>query len=151
MSNFEERKKFAKHISDHWGKYMTEAATTGKLDNFKSLFHEKEVYVVLQGQDGQEAEFMIGTDPNTCIMTWEDFSEHAFADLKIQDYKLTQSSMLGLLGNRMILEAGRINNDGECYLAATSLIEFNDEGKIVGFEAFSDIDTDSVLVAAIKD
>jgi uncharacterized protein YuzE len=147
-STLETRQKFAAHISANWGKFMTEAATTGNLDNLKSLFHEREVYVVLQGGDGEETEFMIGTDPTICHMTWEEFGEHAFADLKTQDYKLTQSSMLGLLGNRMILEAGRINNQDECYMAATSLIEFDEEGKVIGFEAFCDINAESLTAAA---
>ena len=148
MSTFEQQKQYAQNISKHWGKYMTEAATTGTMDNLKSLFHEREVYVVLQGQDGKVAEFMIGVNPETCVMSWEDFQEHAFADLKSQDYKLTQSSMLGLLGNRMILETGRINSKDECYMVATSVIEFDDDGKIIGFEAFSDIGVDSLVEAA---
>lgn len=147
-ATFEQRKKFAIHIAENWGKFMTEAATTGSMDNLKSLFHEREVYVVLQGADGQEAEFMIGTDPEICIMTWEDFKEHAFKDLESQDYKASQSAFLGLLGNRMILETVRLNSKDECYMAATSLIEFDDEGKVIGFEAFSDVNAAALMGAA---
>lgn len=144
---FAHKKKHAQVIADSWGPYLTEAATGGSLDNFKGLFSEDDpVYVVLQNEDGVEAEFTIG-DQEDSDMTWQDFMSVAFQDMEAQNYVKTESLSLGLLGNRMILEVGRINTDGECYLTATSLIEFNADGKIIGFEAFSDLKADEVFAA----
>jgi hypothetical protein len=144
---FAHNKKHAQAIADNWGPYFTEAATGGSLDNFKGLFSEDDpVYVVLQNKDGVEAEFSIG-DQEDSDMTWKDFMSVAFIDLEVQNYVKTESLSLGLLGNRTILEVGRINTDGECYLTATSLIEFNPEGKIIGFEAFSDLKADEIFAA----
>lgn len=145
---FAHNKKHAQAIADNWGPYFTEAAAGGSLDNFKGLFSEDDsVYVVLQNKDGVEAEFSIG-DQEDSDMTWKDFMSVAFIDLEAQNYVKTESLSLGLLGNRTILEVGRINTDGECYLTATSLIEFNAaNGKIIGFEAFSDLKADEIFAA----
>lgn len=71
----------------------------------------------------------------------------AFKDLEAQGYEETTSNCLGILGNRLILETGRINKAGELYLTATSLVEFNDDGKVVGFEAFTEIVVDTEALA----
>jgi hypothetical protein len=63
--------------------------------------------------------------------------------LEVQQYDETTTNCLGVLGNRMILESGRINKSGELYLTATSVVEFNDEGKVVGFESFNEIVSDT--------
>ena len=47
----------------------------------------------------------------------------------------------------MILETGRINKSGELYLTATSIVEFNDDGLVVGFESFNEL-SDSAVEAA---
>jgi hypothetical protein len=149
---FEHNRKNALAIAKNWGPYFTEAAKGGLLDNFKSMFcPDSPTYVVLQNKDGEEAEFSIGNDPDTAIMTSEDFAEHAFRDLEAQKYEKTESAMLGLLGSRMILETGRVNKAGEFYLVATLLVEFNPEGKIIGFEAFSDVSADETFAAVAEE
>lgn len=147
-STFEQQKKHAHHISDNWGKFLTEAIGTGNWENFRSLFHEHKVHVGFQGADGQEIKLVIGTDPD--IMSWETFQENSPKDFERQDYKLTRSSLLGLLGNRMNMQFERFNSKDECYMVGTILIEFDDEGKIIGFEAFSDIKAESVICAAAE-
>jgi hypothetical protein len=131
--------KFAADITANWAKYMTEAAKGGDFEPFKSLFAEH-VYVVLQNSEGDEVEFSIGHDAELSTMTWEDFAASAFNGLEEQQYDKTISECLGVLGNRMILETGRLNTSGELYLTATSLVEFNGEGKVIGFESFNPMD-----------
>jgi hypothetical protein len=131
--------KFAAEITEKWATYMTEAAKGGDLEPFKSLFAES-VYVILQSSEGGELEFSIGSDPELATMTWEEFAANAFKDLEAQKYDKTISECLGVLGNRMILETGRLNTDGDLYLTATSLVEFNSDGKVIGFESFNPID-----------
>jgi uncharacterized protein YuzE len=104
-------------------------------------------YVVLQSEDGGELEFSLGDDPD-CSMSWEQFAESSLKDLEQQKYDCTTTNCLGVLGNRMILETGRLNTDGELYMTATSLVEFNDDGKIIGFESFNAVDLPSVLSEA---
>lgn len=140
--------QFAADIAAKWATYMTEAAKGGSLEPFKSLFAET-VYVILQSSEGTEVEFSIGTDSDLATMTWEDFASTAFQNLEEQKYDKTISECLGVLGNRMILETGRLNTDGELYLTATSLVEFNSDGKVIGFESFNPIDDAAKAVAEV--
>ena len=67
--------------------------------------------------------------------------------MEAQKYDCTTSNCLGVLGNRMILETGRMNTDGELYMMASSLVEFREDGKIIGLEAFNAVDIDTALEA----
>lgn len=131
--------EIAADIAAKWATHMTSAAKGGDLGPFKALFADQ-VYVILQNSEGDEVEFSIGVDPDVASMTWEQFAETAFNNLEEQKYECTKSACLGVLGNRMILETGRINTDGELYLSATSLVEFNSDGKVIGFESFNPMD-----------
>jgi hypothetical protein len=53
---------------------------------------------------------------------------------------------LGVLGDHMILETGRFNKAGEIYVTAYSLLTLNEAGKIVGLEAFSDVQAASLVM-----
>ncbi len=87
--------------------------------------------------------FTIGDDDNAS-MTWEEFQSIPNKDLEEQEYEKTESECLGVLGNRFIMEVARINKAGEAYLVAYNLVEFNDEGKIIEFESFSDLKVTSL-------
>ncbi|KAL3912653.1 MAG: hypothetical protein SGARI_001045 [Bacillariaceae sp.] len=138
-----ENRNTAARIAVDYAKHLTTAAKGGSLEPFKELFADP-CYVVLQDAEGQEVEFTLG-ETEGCSMTWEQFTEAAFKDLEVQKYDYTTSNCLGVLGNRMILEVGRTNTDGELYMMASSLVEFNNDGKIIGYEAFNAVDVDSVL------
>mmetsp|Transcript_8687 Transcript_8687/g.13848 ORF Transcript_8687/g.13848 Transcript_8687/m.13848 type:complete len:148 (-) Transcript_8687:896-1339(-) len=143
----EQNRQFAVDIAVNWAKELTAAAKGGPLEPFKNMFADQ-CYVILQGADGGELEFTIGDDPDSCSMTWEQFAENSFKDLEAQNYDCTTTDCLGVLGNRMILEAGRLNKKGELYMTATSLVEFNEDGKIIGFEAFNAVDLPSTVTEA---
>jgi uncharacterized protein YuzE len=142
----ERNREMAVDIATNWAKNMTTAATGGPLDPLKGMFADV-CYIVLQNGEGEEVEFTLG-DSADCTMTWDQFTEVAFKDLEAQQYDCTTSNCLGVLGNRMILETGRLNKDGELYMTATSLLEFDDEGKVIGFESFNDVDVDGAVKAA---
>mmetsp|Transcript_43440 Transcript_43440/g.105283 ORF Transcript_43440/g.105283 Transcript_43440/m.105283 type:complete len:151 (+) Transcript_43440:99-551(+) len=137
--------EYAKKIATEWAEKMTSAGKGGPIEPLKALFSPV-VYVVLQSSDGGEVEFTLGDEGET-TMTWDQFAESAFKDLEAQQYEETTSNCLGVLGNRLILETGRINKSGELYLTATSIVEFNDDGLIVGFESFNEV-SDSTVEAA---
>jgi uncharacterized protein YuzE len=141
----EKNDEIAARIAVDYAKHLTTAAKGGSLDPFKDLFAET-CYVVLQDAEGQEVEFTLG-DGDDCTMTWDQFTDAAFKDLEAQKYDCTTSNCLGVLGNRMIMETGRMNTDGELYLMATSLVEFREDGKVIGIEAFNAVDIDSVIEA----
>jgi hypothetical protein len=103
--------EFAAEIAKGWAKNMTTAANGGPLDPLKDMFGDV-CYIVLQNSDGKEVEFTLG-DGSECTMAWDQFTDAAFRDLETQRYSSTTSNCLGVLGNRMILETGRLNKDGE--------------------------------------
>jgi uncharacterized protein YuzE len=135
-------------IAIAWAKNMTSAANGGPLDPLKDMFSDV-CYIVLQSADGKEVEFTLG-DSSDCTMGWDQFTDAAFKDLEEQRYDCTTSNCLGVLGNRMILETGRLNKDGELYTTAVSLLEFNDEGKVIGFESFDAVDIDGAVQAVVE-
>ena len=136
----------AKEIVDKWGPALTKAILDGDLSTFKELFVSEPVAVVLQNGEGAEAEFTIG-DGEEATLTWGEFHELTTKDLKEQNFLKSESQCLGVLGDRLIMEVGRFNKDGEVYAEAYSLLTFNEEGKIVSVEAFSDPDVGSLLSA----
>ncbi|KAG7371318.1 hypothetical protein IV203_019888 [Nitzschia inconspicua] len=137
--------ELARGIALNWAKNMTIAANGGPLESLKSMFADV-CYIVLQNSEGREVEFTLG-DSVDCTMTWDQFTKFAFADLESQNYDCTTSSCLGVLGNKMILETGRLNKDGELYMVATSLLEFDEDGNVMGFESFNPLDIDGAVEA----
>jgi hypothetical protein len=142
----------AQEIARQWGPALTKAFTENELSSFQDLFDSKlPVEIVLQNADGEEAEFAIGNKETSehITLTWEEFHELTTKDLHEQNYMKSESQCLGVLGNRMILETARFNNDGIVYLESYSLITFNSsDGKIIAVEAFTDPNVDSLFEAA---
>jgi uncharacterized protein YuzE len=140
--------EIAAEIAKSYAKNITSAANGGPLDPFKDMFGDV-CFVVLQSSDGKEVEFTLG-DSSDCTMSWDQFTDAAFKDMEEQGYASTTTNCLGVLGNRMILETGRLNKDGELYTTAVSLLEFNDEGKVIGFESFNAVDIDGAIEAVAE-
>jgi hypothetical protein len=140
--------EIAVEIATAYAESITSAAKGGPLDPLKGMFGDV-CYVVLQSADGQEVEFTLG-DSSDCTMSWDQFTDVAFKDLEEQRYDCTTASCLGVLGNRMIMETARLNKDGEMYTTATSLLEFNDEGKVIGFESFNSVDMEGAVQAVAE-
>lgn len=140
--------EIAAEIAKAYAINVTSAGNGGPLDPLKDMFGEV-CYIILQNADGQEVEFTLG-DTSDCTMSWDQFTDAAFKDLEAQGYASTTSNCLGVLGNRMILETGRLNKDGELYTTATALLEFNGEGKVIGFESFNAVDIDGVVQAVTE-
>jgi hypothetical protein len=145
MPTAAEKKEMAVGIAVAYAKNMTTAGKGGSLEPLKTMFTDP-AYVMLQNADGDEIEFTLG-DSEECTMSWNEFADTALKDLEAQNYDCTTSNCLGVLSNRMILETGRVNKDGELYMMATALLEFNNDGKIVGFESFNSVDVDSLIQA----
>jgi hypothetical protein len=142
----------AQDIAKRWGPALTKAYTENDLSSFQSLFDDRRpVEVVLQNSAGEEAEFLLGSmeESENITLSWGEFHEATKKDLQEQNYMKSESQCLGVLGNRMILETGRFNNDGDVYLESYSLITFNlSDGKIVAVEAFTDPNVDSLFEVA---
>mmetsp|Transcript_28182 Transcript_28182/g.77441 ORF Transcript_28182/g.77441 Transcript_28182/m.77441 type:complete len:86 (-) Transcript_28182:74-331(-) len=81
-------------------------------------------------------------------MTWDDFLQVAQKDLAEQDYAKTVSECCGILGDRMIMTSGRINQQDECTHEAFFILTLNEEGLIVTMEAFSNIHAPGLLSKA---
>jgi len=144
-SSMPDPKKFPQ-VAASWGPALTKAVVGGDISDFKSLFVESEpVTVVLQTAEGEEAVCSVGSDPEECLMTWEDFVELSSKDLAEQDYTKTEAQCLGVLGDRMIMETGRFNSKGEVYLEAYALVTLNGDGKIIMMEAFTDVQAPTLL------
>jgi ketosteroid isomerase-like protein len=133
-------------IAGKWGPALTKAILDGDLSTFKELFVSEPVAVILQNGEGVEAEFTIG-DGEEATLTWGEFHELTTKDLKEQRFLKSEAQCLGVLGDRMIMEIGRFNKDGEVYAEAYSLLTLNEEGKIVAVEAFSDPEVESLIAA----
>ena len=115
-----------------------------------SLFVADEpVSVILQNSEGAEVHFTVG-DVEDATMTWQEFRDTSTQDLAAQNYLKTESECLGVLGDRMILETGRVNKDGEVYQEVFSLVTLNANGKITMLEAFSDINAAALLASVEK-
>lgn len=132
-----ENAKYAADIAEKYGPYLTKAMKGDGIEDLQSLF-DSPVHVVLQSSDGDEVVFTIGDEDNAS-MTWDEFQKASAVDVKKDDYQKTESECLGVLGRRLILEVARINTAGEAYLVAYNLVEFNEKGKIIEFESFSDL------------
>ena len=130
--------KKGKEIGELWGPALTKAITEDDISAFKALFvSDKLVEVVLQNAEGEEVDTTIG-DSGDASLTWEDFKKLSKQDLEAQNYLKTESQCLGVLGDRLILEAARFNKGGEIYLESYSILTLNEEGKVIMFEAFTD-------------
>lgn len=134
--------KYASEIAEKYGPYLTKAMKGEGIDDLQSLFASS-VFVTLQDGKGDEILFSIGSDDNAS-MTWTEFQQTTAIDVVSQNYEKTESVCLGVLGNRLIMEVARVNTAGEVYLVAYNLVEFSEEGKIVEFESFSDLQTTSL-------
>lgn len=142
------KKSKASEVADQWGPALTKAIIDGDLSSFKSLFVSSEpVAVVLQNAEGSEAEFTIGDEGQDATMTWQEFHELTRKDMEAQNYLKSESQCLGILGDRMILEIGRFNKDGEIYAESYSLLTLNADGKIAAVETFTDPQAESVMAA----
>jgi hypothetical protein len=150
MSSSELRKQQASYIAEQWGPTLTKAFHEGDVSEFRSLFaYQEPVVVVLQDASGNEAVCKIvdsrdaseepaeGEDTVTSL-TWEEFRAASASDLESQNFFKTEAQCLGVLGDRLILEAGRFNRDGIVYLESYSLLTFNHEGKVTMVETFTD-------------
>lgn len=139
---------FAQELGEKWGHALTVAMTTGDMTEFKALFVSDEaVVVVIQSAEGAEIMMTIG-DVEEATMSWEEFRESSVKDLEEQGYLKTESQCLGVLGDRMLLEAGRFNKAGEEYMTSYSLLTLNEEGKITMFESFTEPNVPSLMIAA---
>lgn len=78
-------------------------------------------------------------------MNWQEFQETTKIDLETQNYLKTESECLGVLGDRMIMETGRINQAGEVYQESFALVTVNSGGKIIMLESFSDANVASLV------
>jgi hypothetical protein len=134
--------KYASDICAKYGPYLTSAMKGESVDDLESLFASP-VTVVLQDSNGEEVLFTIGTDENAS-MTWKEFQQASQQELVQQDYQNTESECLGVLGNRALMEVARINTAGETYLVAYILVTFDETGKIVEFESFSNLQATSL-------
>jgi len=105
------------------------------------------VSVVLQNVAGAEVHFTIG-DQEDATMTWEEFQQTSTKDMAAQDYLSTTAECLGVLGDRFILETGRLNKAGEIYQEMFNLVTLNEEGKIIMLESFSDANAATLVGAA---
>ena len=113
-----------------------------------SLFVDTEpVAVVLQNDEGNEVDFTIG-DQEDATLSWKEFHETSTKDLATQDYLKTEAECLGVLGDRFIMQTGRINKAGEVYLEAFLLATLNEAGKITMLESFSNVAASSLVGAA---
>lgn len=130
-------------------KNLTKAIADRDVSCFRELFVKDEpVYIVMQTSEGDEAAFTVADDPEAGTLSWADFLESAAKDLESQNYAKTEAQCLGILGDRMIMEAGRFNKDGVVYLESYSLVTLDEEGKITMFEAFTDPQASNLLSAA---
>jgi hypothetical protein len=112
-----------------------------------SLFVSDEVVsVVLQNSEGQELHFTVG-DQDDATLSWADFQTTVCKDLEEQKYSKSVSECLGVLGDRFIMEVGRINEDGDVYMEAFSLVTINSDGKIIMIEGFSDVNAEGLVHA----
>lgn len=137
----------AGEIALKWGPAFTKLVMDKDDSDFLNMFDKAEaVAVVLQTADGTEAAFSIG-DVEGADLTWAEFNEQSTKDLEAQNYVKTVAECLGVLGDRLILETGRINKDGEIYTSSYSLLTMNEAGKIIMFEAFTDIQGAGLIAA----
>ena len=129
----------AAEVVAKWGPTFTKAVKEGDISEFKALFTDGLVEVVVQGAGGREACFTIADDNEEATLDWKTFFEMSTAQLKEKDYAKTESQCLGVLGPRAILEMGQFNSKGEIFKESISLLTLGQaSGKIVAFESFTD-------------
>jgi hypothetical protein len=85
----------AAEVAIKWGPAVTKAAKDGDISDFKALFTDGLVEVVLQGADGNEACFTIADDNEEATLDWNTFLDTMTAELKEQDYVKTVSGCAG--------------------------------------------------------
>jgi hypothetical protein len=135
----------ANKIADSWGPAVTKIIKDKDMEPLLSLCAPS-VAVVLQTSTGDEASFTIGGEG---AIDWSEFADLTSKDMEKEDYKQTESASMGVLGNRMILEVGRINSKDELYMNACMVLTLDKSGKITTLEAFADSVAPSVLDAAL--
>ena len=140
-------KSKSSEVAEQWGPARTKAFIDGDMTSFKSLFADKPIIVVLQNEEGSEAEFTIG-DGDEATLSWQDFHESTSKDLAAQNYLKSESSCLGVLGDRVLLEVCRYNKEGEVYLESYSLLTLDEDGKVSAIESFTDPQVGSLMAAA---
>jgi hypothetical protein len=124
----------ANKIGDSWGPAVTKIVKDKDMDPLLSLC-ALSVTVVLQTSNGDEATFTVGGEG---AIDWYEFADLTSKDTQEGDYKKTESASMGVLGNRMILEVGRINSKAELYMNACMVLTLDESGKITKLEAFAD-------------
>jgi hypothetical protein len=103
----------------------------------------------LQNAKGQEVHVTIGAQDDA-DMSWKEFHETTTKDLESQNFLKTESECLGVLGDRMMMQTGRLNKAGEVYMEAFLLLTLNDAGKITMLESFSNVNASSLMSAAME-
>lgn len=107
---------------------------------------DEAVSVVIQNSEGEEMHFTVG-DQEDATLSWADFQTTVCKDLDEQKYAKSVSECLGVLGDRFIMEVGRINEAGEVYMEGFSLVTINAEGKIIMIEGFTDVNAEGLVQA----
>lgn len=114
---------------------------------YRLFIAEESVSVVLQNDKGEEVHFTVGAQEDA-DMSWDEFQESSKKDFESQDFLKTESDCLGVLGDRMLMQIGRINQAGEVYMEAFFLVTLNDAGKITMLESFSNVNASNLMDAA---
>jgi hypothetical protein len=139
----------ANKLADAWGPAITKLSKEEDASALKALCADV-VEIILPTY--QEAiSVTVGDEEegdNASTFTWNELLGLLNKDIGVHDYQRTESACLGVLGNRMILEAGRINSKDEMYMNVVSLITMNDDGKLIRFEAFADSASPALFDAA---
>lgn len=144
-------------IAAAYGPAVTKAMKEGDVSDLKNLCVEHApVEVAMQNAQGQEIIFTIFDgeltgDSEAANLTWAQFQSSLSVDLQQQDYDRTISECGGVLADRMILNAARINSKDEMYAEANYVVTLDAEsGKIAILEAFADLNVTNLLQAVEK-
>ena len=139
----------ANSVADAWGPAISKSTNEGDPSGIKALCADV-VEVVLQSNK-EPICVTVGDlegGENAATFSWSELLGLTTKDMAAQNYKSTESACLGVLGNRMILESGRINKEDEMYMNVVSLVTLNNDGKITRFEAFADSASPALFDAA---
>eukprot|EP00545_Synedropsis_sp_CCMP1620_P012898 CAMPEP_0119011978 /NCGR_PEP_ID=MMETSP1176-20130426/6002_1 /TAXON_ID=265551 /ORGANISM="Synedropsis recta cf, Strain CCMP1620" /LENGTH=150 /DNA_ID=CAMNT_0006964867 /DNA_START=74 /DNA_END=526 /DNA_ORIENTATION=+ len=138
----------ADEIAAKWGPALTKFAKGEGEEDFKSMW-VKDIIPFVIDKDGTEATIAIGEEGDEPItMTWSVFQELLAKEHSSADFSKTEAECLGVLGNRMILEVSRFNNNDEVYMNAVSILTLTEDGLIAKTEAFGDQEAESITDTA---
>lgn len=132
-------------VAEKWGPALTKCIREGDVADFRDLFIADEpVVVVVQNSAGDEIHSTIG-DAEGAEVSWGEFDELIKSDLQEQNFLRAESQCLGKLGDRILLEGGRFNENGELYHESYSLLTLNENGKITMVEIFTDLNAQNLF------